>query len=147
MRHAFENNTIEKLERNFWEEPTIYPSKLVQRIFQLRKKCIKDLDGEELRLLITQDVGVNIIIDRVLNLLSENIFIESSFYPGDLLLAVLKIPDYFWNDHWEQLKKLLRIINQNVYNKKILDDNTDDLEEEVKAEIMLFLNKFKHINF
>lgn len=141
MSKLIENNTIEKLEKNVWKEPEVFPSKLVEKVFQLRKKPIKELDGDEMRLLINQNVGINLIFGEVLNLISIDILYEASYYPGDLLHAVIKIPDEFWKGHKDYLNILLDVMKKTNIENTILKDEFDELDEDFKNDIQIFIKK------
>ncbi|MEO1411794.1 MAG: contact-dependent growth inhibition system immunity protein [Bacteroidota bacterium] len=97
MKKIDYEKTIEALEGEVWP-PSSYDSRTVQRIHQLRRVKMSDLEPEDLRLLLTQSVGIPLIVERVVAILMEDPWIETDFYPGDLLLACLRRLDHDWGE-------------------------------------------------
>ncbi|MBI5373713.1 MAG: hypothetical protein HZA79_16935 [Sphingobacteriales bacterium] len=142
MKEINENKTIEELENHIWQEPSEFPTRLVKNIFKLRKKPIAELDGNDVRLLITQDVGIEFIIGRALALLSENILYEALYYPGDLLHAVLKIPGIYWKKNNPTLRRILHIMKRSNIGAIFLSDKRNEFEETLKDDFEVFLKVY-----
>jgi hypothetical protein len=81
------------------------------------------LSQGDLRLLISQKIGLKYTVPEAMKSVSENALIEAEFFPGDLLCALLRIDEDFWSRnptefHW------LRSIAQSVakqYGKIVVD--------------------------
>jgi hypothetical protein len=50
-------------------------------------------------LLLGQEIAPEILVPLALDLLEQNLCLESDLYPGDLLVAVLSQRDKFWLDN------------------------------------------------
>ncbi|WP_460531543.1 contact-dependent growth inhibition system immunity protein [Chitinimonas naiadis] len=90
--------SIEQLEGISWPHDP-FPSHVVQESQRLRKVPLNTLDTEGVRLLIGQKIGLPYLVPIALNLLMDNPYAEGNFYPGDLLVSVLGIPESFWKAH------------------------------------------------
>lgn len=126
------DKTLEQLERDYWKEPTSFPTKLVENVFSLRKVPIKDLDCNDIRILLSQNVGLQYLVPEALNYLEKNILEESLYYPGDLLLSVLRIDAGYWQQN-KEIEKDFSSLLKNEF-KKLSD--TGDLDDDVKKEII-----------
>jgi hypothetical protein len=60
--------------------------------------------------LVSQRVGLDAVIPRALALLEQEPLLEGDFYPGDVLVAVLKVPPSYWRTHPAELATLDRIL-------------------------------------
>ena len=88
--------TIEEHEQVFWGKPPQNATKLVIRVYELRRKPINQFEIEDLRILINQDEAFGLLIPIALEKLKENLFSEGDLYPGDLLNSVLTSKKDFW---------------------------------------------------
>lgn len=61
-------------------------------VYRLRREPIGTLEAEDLRVLVAQQEGLEALVPRVLIRLSQNPLLEGDFYPGDVLVAVMKVP-------------------------------------------------------
>jgi hypothetical protein len=85
--------TLEDLDGEDWGEPT-YPSHLVTRCHELRRKDIDAFSVEDFRILVGQGFGIAHLLPRVLRILELDPFAEGDFYPGDLLSALVRDPNW-----------------------------------------------------
>jgi hypothetical protein len=74
---------------------------LVDKVHRLRTIQIEKLEPKDVRLLIGQNVGLRFLIPVALDILSDDIFIDTDFYNGDLLQNVLQVDKNFWNENKE----------------------------------------------
>jgi hypothetical protein len=72
-------------------------------------QAIATLTPDDLRLLIGQQIGVEILLRHALALLASDPLVEGDFYPGDLLVAVLRLPPEYWAAHPVQANALQKI--------------------------------------
>jgi hypothetical protein len=110
----FENNwrqkSLENLEKNVWRLPQKDITPLVERVYKLRKIQIEKLKLSDIRFLIRQKIGLKYLIPIALDVLRDNIFIDTDFYNGDLLQSILLVEKDFWEDNnklKDDLDKLL----------------------------------------
>ncbi|WP_280341393.1 contact-dependent growth inhibition system immunity protein [Nocardia neocaledoniensis] len=82
--------TIEQVDGP-WPEPDGSATRLTRTVHRLRKVPIENLTTEDLRVLVTQRTSLEILIPRVLEELMRNPLASGDFYPGDLLVATLRI--------------------------------------------------------
>jgi len=61
---------------------------------------------ENIRLLIGQDISAEILVPMALDILQDEPLAMGDFYPGDLLVSVLRLPASFWNQHPEMKQRL-----------------------------------------
>lgn len=108
------SNSIEQLKNDILKEPVEYPSGLVINCHNYRKIPIKQLTVEQLRLLISQKIGLEHIIEIAIQKLEENILAEGDLYEGDLLVAVSCLSTQFWNENKIHLEKLRTIVEFNI---------------------------------
>jgi hypothetical protein len=57
---------------------------------------------DDLRLIITQGLGLPYLVPLALDHLEENPLAEGSLYRGDLLMAVAGVDDDYWQGHPDQ---------------------------------------------
>jgi hypothetical protein len=96
-------------------------------IHRLRKKPLGDFTIEDLRIMISQNVGNAQLIPIAIEKLKENIWAEGDFYPGDLLNSVLTSDPSFWKTNqslWKTVKDLvdaaLPAIQTDKFHRKII---------------------------
>ena len=105
--------TLEQIENIYWGDPT-YDSYLVTTCHQLRKKPLKDFTIEDLRIMIGQNISLNILMPMAFERLKQNILAEGHFYPGDLLKSVLTAEASFWVNNADLHRKLARLYRNNL---------------------------------
>ncbi len=123
------NKSLEELENDFWESTSNFPTALVKRIFYLRKQKLKDFDSDDIRILISQSVGLTYIIPLALKKLKENILEEALYYPGDLLLAVLNVSQNYWPKNMAQCQEFVGSLKK---SKNQIESGLEDIE--IKSE-------------
>ena len=108
-----ETKSIEQLERNIWKNPSEFPTDLVEKCYRYRKISIAKLTDEQIRLLISQKIGIEYLIGIALEKLEQNILTECNFYEGDLLIAVSNIPTEFWNENQTEFLTFKNLVERN----------------------------------
>jgi len=132
------NKTLEELEEDYWPALPSYPTGLVKTVFELCKKSLSAMDSNDLRMLITQSVGLKYIIPKAISILSQNILEEALYYPGDLLLAVLNTGNKYWQENFDAKNKFYSILQNSISNIKI----SDCIIEETRDTLLNAINKF-----
>ena len=112
-------NTIEAIENVFWGEPE-FPSSLIIKCHSLRKKDLDLFEIEDYRLLVGQNIGLEIIMPRAMIILRRDLFAEGHFYKGDLLKVVLTSDQTYWNNHPDTRQEIISLFKQNVSTLKTL---------------------------
>ena len=97
-----ESLTLEQIEQRRWGDPPADSTRLIKTVYELRHKPLGAMDIEDLRLLLLQQESVDVLVPIALTRLEQNPLAEGDFYPGDLLTAVLKIPQAYWQQHPDQ---------------------------------------------
>ncbi|WP_397447792.1 contact-dependent growth inhibition system immunity protein [Polaribacter sp. R77954] len=105
--------SIEQLENNYWKKESEFPTTLIEKCFEYRKIKLSELSTEQIRLLISQEIGIDFLIEIAIKKLEQNIIAEGNLYEGDLLDSVSKISTEFWSKNKFELKKLKTIIEKN----------------------------------
>ena len=133
------NKSLEQLENNYWGDADKNASKLVKRCHTLRKKPLEDLDVEDIRLLIKQNIGLKYLIPLAVDALENSPFVEGDFYEGDLLESVLRSSKDFWNDHPDLHNKLESIFVDNEWRLR----NELDVTNDIRDGLIDAFHKFK----
>jgi hypothetical protein len=105
------NQTLEQLEGDRWGDPPADATHLIATVHELRRKPVGQLAAEDLRILLGQQVGVDALVPRALDLLDGNPLAEGDFYPGDLLAAVLSLPVEYWQQHPGHEKRINQVVS------------------------------------
>jgi len=130
-----ETKSIEQLEKDIWNNPSEFPTDMVEKSYRFRKISIAELTIEQIRLLISQQIGVEYLIGIALEKLERNIFTECDFYEGDLLVAVSSLSTEFWNENQTEFLTFKNIVEQNseLIKNELGEKKFDRINEKVKA--------------
>ncbi len=109
-----ETKSIEQLEKDIWKNPSEFQTDLVEKCYRYRKISITKLTDEQIRLLISQKIGIEYLIGIALEKLERNILTECDFYEGDLLIAVSSIPTEFWNENQTEFLTFKNLVERNT---------------------------------
>lgn len=80
-------------------EPGPYPTSLVERVQLALDTPLRDLSHEQIRVLISQQIGLDHILPLAMEILSETPLVATALYQGDLLCACLRISTGYWSDN------------------------------------------------
>jgi hypothetical protein len=127
--------SIEQLENDIWENPSEFPTDLVEKCYRYRKIGISELTNEQIRLLISQKIGTEYLIGIALKKLERNILTECDFYEGDLLVAVSNLPTEFWNENKTEFRTFKNIVvrNSQLIKNELGVNKFDLINEKIKA--------------
>ena len=106
------SKTLEQLESDIWIEPE-FKSNVVLECYRLRKIPIGHFTVENLRIMISQNIGLQYLIPFAIIELQKDILAEGDYYEGDLLTAVARIHADFWTQYPDLKEKLRTLINNN----------------------------------
>ncbi len=109
---------------------TRFSSNLVGKCCSIyNSKILREYTNEDLRLLIGQNIGLEVLVPFALDILEENIFSEGNLYPGDLLNAVVSIYNQYWLANRNEKDALIKLIDKTVRDLSTLKEqlvvNTD----------------------
>jgi len=102
--------TLHQLEQRPWPEPD-FDDHTGQRLYALWQTPLDRFTVEDVRLFIAQKQALPHLVPLAIEKLSQNLFAEGDFYPGDLLQSVLAIEPDFWLLHrhlWQEVHDLIR---------------------------------------
>ena len=104
-----EARTLEELDGENWGEPEAAPTPMVARCLRLRRTPLHLLSQGDLRLLISQKIGLKYTVPKAVKLVSEDALIQAEYYPGDLLCALFQIDKGYWSQNTAELKWLMAV--------------------------------------
>src|SRR3569833_3127639 len=130
-----ETLTLEQIEDRHWGNPPADATRLIKTVYELRHKPLGIMHTEDLRVLLLQQESVDALVPVALTHLEQNPLAEGDFYPGDLLTAVLKIPQTYWQQHPDQRRRASSVI-ETVEALGNLDDHDaphDTIWQQINA--------------
>jgi hypothetical protein len=109
----------------------------------LRKKPLRELSNEELRVAIGQEMSVEILVPIALRRLAASPETHGDFYPGDVLMSVLRLAQEGWVRHpdwWVEAKSIAdRFFTAAEAGQ--LEDMDSEFLSELKVDFLEFLGK------
>jgi hypothetical protein len=101
------SRSLEEIEDDHWGDPPADATRLIRTAYALHKQPIGGLDVEGLRLLISQQIGLDALVPLALDHVERDPLAEGDFYPGDLLDALMRrVPEPYWQAHQDQRARL-----------------------------------------
>jgi CDI immunity proteins len=138
-----EDQTIEELENDFWPEPSAYPTGLIKDVHSIRKKKLVEMDSNDVRLLISQNIGLEYLIPKAIKILRVNVLEDALYYPGDLLTAVLSIKNEYWIEHTLEKEDVTKLI----FDSKVsISSTTEIYDKEILRSIIEKIDKFCNLS-
>lgn len=130
LENKWEEKTVEQLEKKTWNSINKdEESYLVRQCHELRKKQIEKFTTEDLRIMIGQEIGLEFLIPKALQVLKKDLYAEGDFFEGDLLKNVLEINTIFWDNHksyWLELNDLIKNEREKIKKLKFSTINFDN---------------------
>jgi hypothetical protein len=136
----FLHMTIEQLERSDWGEPS-YDSYVVRTVRSLRKKPLHSFSDEELRLALSQRVGLPWVAELAIQRLEEDPFRGGDFHHGDVLEQMLRLPTQF---AIEQPSLSARLKALAVAVEAAMKQFEHDEQHALRAALASYLNQVRH---
>ncbi|UYZ57599.1 contact-dependent growth inhibition system immunity protein [Hymenobacter latericus] len=112
LERNWRNKSLDNLEKEVWGASSC-GSNLTNRVVALRKMPLEQLRAEDLRLLIRQGISLPYLVPLVLELLEQDVAVETDYGPGNLLETVLKIDEQYWFRNQSQWSVLCKLVSQN----------------------------------
>ena len=94
----YNDKTLEELSGISLDEPRLN-SYVVRTASRVSKKPIGKISAEEIRLLIGQRIGVKYLLHRAVLILENNPLIETGYFEGDLMMALLELEPEAWSEN------------------------------------------------
>ena len=91
----------------------------------MRNLNIDEFEVDDFRVLIGQQIGLNILIPKVLPLLEKEPFVEGWYYEGDLLCSVLRAEHQYYSSNPEIRNRVEAIVA--VTQSKISELDSDSI--------------------
>lgn len=107
------NKSLEELENCCWDDID-FDSYVVRTAQAARKKSLSQLTNEEIRLLINQKIGLKYIIPIAVSIINKNPLIETTYFEGDLLIALLELSVSDWENNKSDLQLFQSIVRDNI---------------------------------
>jgi hypothetical protein len=125
------SRSLEQIEDDYWGGPSADATRLISIAHALRQRPIGALDVDDLRLLISQQIGLDTLVPLALDNVERDPLAEGDFYPGDLFDALMRrVPESYWQAHEDQRARVRTVA-------KALDpDETFDLLYARAAEFL-----------
>ena len=106
-----ENKSIDQLQSIHLSTMAV-PAGITSRCMQYLQVPVKDLSKEQVRFLLSHDIGTTFLLHKTIQILEEDILADGDFYPGDLLSALLNVDDVYWRNNPELAGRLYSLLNQ-----------------------------------
>lgn len=109
------------------------------RFYILYNKPIDELELADVRFLIGQNAGLKFLVPIAVEYLRGDAFLETEYYPGDLLMPVLQISNtpIYWLSNKVQKEEIVSIYNSQMERLFELD-----LSQEIIYKIMEAFKSF-----
>jgi hypothetical protein len=130
---AADDATLEQIEGDVWGDPAPGATDLMTTVHRLRRKPVGALTAEDLRLLVAQQVGLEVLVPRALTRLERDPLLEGDYYPGDLLVATLKVPVSYWSTHPDQLARADSVVTSVAEPDADLTRDIDGFRERTRG--------------
>ncbi|WP_028049025.1 contact-dependent growth inhibition system immunity protein [Cellulomonas sp. URHD0024] len=104
--------TLDQADPPSWGPTPDDATTLVRRVHRLRTVPVAQLGVEDLRLLVAQDVARELLVPLAVAMLRDRPLLEGDYYPGDLLMAVLRVPEAHWAAHPDRLAALREVLDR-----------------------------------
>lgn len=139
------NRTLKKIGVTWeYDIPNLKNSTTIQlQSYELYSS--KDIDAfslEDIRFMIGQELGIVYLLPKAFEYLEKDIFLDASYYEGDLLSVVLKLPSKFWKNNPVERDKVLNLLRLNQDRIESLDLQYDD-SRTLKKTINQFLEEYR----
>lgn len=130
--------SIQELENDYWPDYE-YPTGLVHKCHEYRKIPLGTLTIEQIRVLISQNIGLVYLMPIALQTLKKNILTEVSLYEGDLLAAILRVENQYWTIY-PQIKNQV-VVLLDAQRKNIEKKNIENTHRQILKIIDQFGNE------
>ena len=106
--------SLQELEGTAWGKPDRSDTGLVKTCYRLHRVPLQDFTPGDLRVMIGQQIGLDFLIPLALEHVERDPLVEGSFYPCDLLVAILIIHVEFWQRHPDLRARALQVAERAI---------------------------------
>jgi hypothetical protein len=99
-----------------------YETPLIEKCEAALETPLDELSLQQMRLLINQGIGLDLLMPRALDVLDRDPAISVTFFEGDLLRACLTAPPEFWSRRGEQAARLAGIARRARLDDRFVTD-------------------------
>ena len=141
--------SLEEIEHEYWGEPD-YDSYIVINCHALRRKPLKELTVEDLRLAIGQppfEKSLCYLVPLAIEFLRDDPTAMGVHYNGDLLKNVLRISNRYWSSFPEQVEEIAKIIALLYDLRGCVYDEFDQLSIGLDIDSAISCNEKEIENF
>jgi len=129
--------SIAEIEGMHLSRPGAEASHFHRRCHEAATKPLSDLTASDLRVLISQDIGLRYVLPIALEIVETAPLLESDHFKGDLLAAILRASKEFYREHPElraRVAKLLETLPAALDTLDYIDfDTTCEALEEASS--------------
>jgi hypothetical protein len=125
--------SLQQLEGSNWGDPAPVDTLMVQRCKALRRKPLAELDDEDLRLLIGQQIGLDHLVPTALEKLNIDAVAGGDMYEGALAENLTRLGDDWWSSHLTEKAAFEGVARRTDWAR--------DADEDVAAEISSWLER------
>ena len=139
------NRTLKKIGVTWeYDIPNFEDSTPIQlKSYELySNKDIDTFSSGDVRFMIGQEIGIEHLLPKAFEYLEKDIFLDASYYEGDLLSVVLKLPSKFWKNNPVERDKVLNLLRLNQDRIESLNLLYDD-SRTLKKTINQFLEEYR----
>lgn len=139
--------SLAELEEEREEEAFSPDPALEKRITKIRMSPLAKCAPEDLLLLARHRVGLVFVVPLAFDKLAEQPFLQAAEFPGDLLTAVLEVPEPFWKERFELWKtgsSILETAMAYVESARHVDMPLTELVGDGLAEAILYFTGIHH---
>jgi|GEM_PF-6551940 len=115
-------------------------SGLIERVHKIRKKIIRDFDKSDIRICLTQGIGIYYLVPKALDILETEPWVETDHYQGDLFKACISLPNEYWDQNPEDRTRIKKIAK---FAKEILPKQDDNSDRQMRKDVDSAIEKFK----
>ena len=87
-------------------------SGLIQGVHAVRRKLLRDFQPGDVRLCVGQGIGLSYLIPRALDILTNDPWIETEYFPGDLLRACIDVEASYWGGHAADRERMRSVLQK-----------------------------------
>jgi hypothetical protein len=114
MKSVDYSKSLEQIEKDY-REPSTYDSYVVTTCHNMRKKPLKELTIEEIRLVVGLGISLEILMPIAIEKLKENILAEGDLFEGDLLNNVMSKNTFeYWRKHEDRWGEVVNLYLKNI---------------------------------
>lgn len=119
------NKSLRELGAWSWlREPSemeLNSDRLTIELDRISKKKLCQYTPSDIYLAVSQEKGLQYTLPMAVPLLSDDLFIECEFYPGDLLKAVLSVPTTYYQHHTEDFIRIASLVSLKTSQQVMYD--------------------------